>query len=883
MQAVDRRYRGPASRLSGLVCWLMVFAGLVSCGKPRQPPVTDVPGYLELRDQVGEYDFSPLGGRRIVVDPGHGGFFRGAIGQNGLTEAEVNLGVALYLRGLLEWAGAEVHLTRTADYDFLTPADSSLVSDLATRVAFVDSLQPDVFLSIHHNSNAALDRDLNETQTYYPVGREGADLDLARAIHKYLVRNLQITPAKIMAGNFHVLRNSPVPAVLGEPSMISNPVIEKRLSLAAKQELEAKAYFLGLLEYFAGGMPRWTSDYGDTIAFKDWKRTLSWHFEAGNREAPQLDPTSIRFQVDGKPHPVNIDPPAQTVSWLMNADELRVPHSIELCGRNLSGRATPVVQTYWPGTSGNKGFESWLFYERRAGEAPTRVLLSWESGSRDLDQYTVMTLSYAPVRPRYPGAGEGLLGPMEHPEDIAVLPVYPGKRGWLLIPATEFYPYSRTDSLRIRHTPYEMPGGEGTFCGFSELSPRLNAILHPWRWQMLGRPDGIWPEDVVPGGNWRLRILPEYRELEPGLIDMSAPVLPIRPGSPFWLEANGACPIFADENHLPPWADRGSAPPDTFFWQPVLPELIGKTIVLDPTGGGNDTDGTGPLGSRGTDFNLRIAERTASLLRGAGAEVLLTRDDERWVPPEEKVLLANESGADLFLTIGRCQDPAFRYSALHHHGSSTGQAWAELFAQAVAPLPAITPALGYDSDSDSPAPDAVLVAPDYAYLLRHTACPALQVGLERPVTVDVEERLLEPSHQQAEAYTLFLATAALMAGEDLLTDPGQVIYPGKLLAEHDAHFPPPADIDWLELDGNFVWLPPRWGAANEGGASEAKATEASAEAAATLSLSWSSGPPLPCRGLEHTLEIHAGPHWQFWALRRLVSGEFELKLLLDNR
>ena len=138
----------------------------------------------------------------------------------------------------------------------------------------------------------------------------------------------------------------------------------------------------------------------------------------------------------------------------------------------------------------------------------------------------------------------------------------------------------------------------------------------------------------------------------------------------------------------------------------MLPELIGKTIVLDPTGGGNDTDGTGPLGSRGTDFNLRIAERTASLLRGAGAEVLLTRDDERWVPPEEKVLLANESGADLFLTIGRCQDPAFRYSALHHHGSSTGQAWAELFAQAVAPLPAITPALGYDSDSDSPAPDA---------------------------------------------------------------------------------------------------------------------------------------------------------------------------------
>ena len=34
-------------------------------------------------------------GRRIALDPGHGGFFRGALGVNGLTEAEVNLGVAL--------------------------------------------------------------------------------------------------------------------------------------------------------------------------------------------------------------------------------------------------------------------------------------------------------------------------------------------------------------------------------------------------------------------------------------------------------------------------------------------------------------------------------------------------------------------------------------------------------------------------------------------------------------------------------------------------------------------------------------------------------------------------------------------------------------------
>ena len=89
-----------------------------------------------------------------------------------------------------------------------------------------------------------------------------------------------------------------------------------------------------------------------------------------------------------------------------------------------------------------------------------------------------------------------------------------------------------------------------------------------------------------------------------------------------YVRENVAIPIFADESHLPPWAEPGASPPDTFFWQPVLPELIGKTIVLDPTGGGSETDGTGPLGTRGADLNLRLAERAASLLRGAGAEVL---------------------------------------------------------------------------------------------------------------------------------------------------------------------------------------------------------------------------------------------------------------------
>ncbi len=272
------------------------------CGGPPPgaiPPEAP-PGYLQLRETFGPRDFGPLAGRRIVLDPGHGGHFRGAIGPGGLAEADVNLGVALNLRGLLEWAGAQVFMTRTADYDFLTPADSTLATDLAFRVSFTDSIKPDVFISIHHNSTASGDPTINETQTYYPLDDDGASVDLAKAIHRHLVLNLEIAPARILPGNFRVLRDATVPAVLGEPAMISHPVMAGRLSQAAAQRLEAEAYFLGLLDYFAGGDPRWLAAQPDTLTVGDADTLLAWTFADDSPAAPAPDPATFTVRADGR-------------------------------------------------------------------------------------------------------------------------------------------------------------------------------------------------------------------------------------------------------------------------------------------------------------------------------------------------------------------------------------------------------------------------------------------------------------------------------------------------------------------------------------------------------------------------------------------------------
>src|SRR5689334_23506499 len=143
-----------------LISIVPVAYGCASNGPPPPGPAPVTtrqrprPGYERLVDELASIDTMALVGRRITLDPGHGGFFRGALGTNGLTEAEVNLGVALQLRGLLEARGAQVLMTRTDDRDFLTPADSSLRSDLAERVRMSESFGPDLFVSIHHNADA---------------------------------------------------------------------------------------------------------------------------------------------------------------------------------------------------------------------------------------------------------------------------------------------------------------------------------------------------------------------------------------------------------------------------------------------------------------------------------------------------------------------------------------------------------------------------------------------------------------------------------------------------------------------------------------------------------------------------------------------------------
>jgi N-acetylmuramoyl-L-alanine amidase len=314
-----------------VVCAIALL--LIECAPKPKPPLVLL--YQSRKEALEGLDLSSLEGRTIVIDPGHGGVFRGALGPAGLDEADVNLGVALYLWGLLAEAGAEVELTRKTDRDFVGGDSLRLSDDLHSRVEVVDRIRPDIFISLHHNSGLAVDTTFNEIQIYFKMQDRGPSLDLARIVARHLRMNLGETATRVLPGNYHVLRNSPVPAILCEPSYISNTQVESRLKLADKQRLEAEVYFIALADYFSRGIPQ-VKDFTP----RDTQRTGTPLIEIAFDLSALIDASTVVMSLDGE----NLEPFRLGLNSF-GALPLRPlrsgRHSIEARARSIQGNSSP--------------------------------------------------------------------------------------------------------------------------------------------------------------------------------------------------------------------------------------------------------------------------------------------------------------------------------------------------------------------------------------------------------------------------------------------------------------------------------------------------------------------------------------------------------------
>ncbi|MCX7918773.1 MAG: N-acetylmuramoyl-L-alanine amidase [bacterium] len=236
----------------------VVFAGCARVQIKKEPPVIST---LGLPSYPIPLYASSLKGQKICLDPGHGGdaevknYKRG---PTGVREAEVNLRVAQYLREFLEQSGAQVYMTRTADY----------FVGLNERSYFANTCGAEFFVSMHHN--AVSNPKVNYTTTWYHADPdyELINLDLARYLQDGIANTLnlpQVTPRPLRTdysiypgAGFAVLRNTKIPAALVEASFHSNPEEEQRLADPDYNKREAYGYFIGLAKFFFSGIPKAT-------------------------------------------------------------------------------------------------------------------------------------------------------------------------------------------------------------------------------------------------------------------------------------------------------------------------------------------------------------------------------------------------------------------------------------------------------------------------------------------------------------------------------------------------------------------------------------------------------------------------------------------------
>lgn len=174
-------------------------------------------------------------GLRIVVDPGHGGSDPGAVAEFfgvKIVEKECNLTVGRYLSLLLRRAGAEVLLTRNTD-------DTVSLTD---RVETARSFKADLFISIHHNSSVPPSSG-NRTEIYWKAFDPGLSALLAFPVARQVAQALGLSSFEALPGNFMVLRNSTVPALLTEGTYMYGEEVLKTLGSPSGLYGEATALF----------------------------------------------------------------------------------------------------------------------------------------------------------------------------------------------------------------------------------------------------------------------------------------------------------------------------------------------------------------------------------------------------------------------------------------------------------------------------------------------------------------------------------------------------------------------------------------------------------------------------------------------------------------
>ena len=196
---------------------------------------------------------TPVSGKTIVIDAGHGVPDEGAQSSTGTTEAETNLKISLKVQNLLEQSGCTVILTRS-DENAIYDVDSNTlkqkkISDIRNRVKIGNESTADIFVSIHLNKIPQ--QQYYGWQCFYKEGNEQSN-KLAKSIQENLNKSMQKENNRVAMkiDNIYIIKHVEIPTSIVECGFLSNPEEEKQLLDDNYQNRLAWGIYSGIINYF---------------------------------------------------------------------------------------------------------------------------------------------------------------------------------------------------------------------------------------------------------------------------------------------------------------------------------------------------------------------------------------------------------------------------------------------------------------------------------------------------------------------------------------------------------------------------------------------------------------------------------------------------------
>jgi N-acetylmuramoyl-L-alanine amidase len=185
-----------------------------------------------------------LGGKVVVIDPGHGGLDHGNVG-NGLTESAVVEDLAARIQGRLTATGVQAYLTRAVSARHASRVDL----DDEARAMFANETRADLVVSLHVDSHP--NPIASGVATYY-FGTDGHGQSsatgerFASLLLREIVARTDLLDCGSHGKTWDLLRRTRMPAVRLDLGYLTNPGDAARLSDPSFRDVVAESIVIGV-------------------------------------------------------------------------------------------------------------------------------------------------------------------------------------------------------------------------------------------------------------------------------------------------------------------------------------------------------------------------------------------------------------------------------------------------------------------------------------------------------------------------------------------------------------------------------------------------------------------------------------------------------------